>query len=118
MNQRIIPAYAGYTLILVSSFRSPEDHPRIRGVHAVSGLFILLTWGSSPHTRGTPSFRIGFAGLSRIIPAYAGYTYKRLPTFRIKKDHPRIRGVHGGQKATAKHYRGSSPHTRGTLLLR
>ena len=51
--------------------------------------------GSSPHTRGARP-RGGRGGVvSRIIPAYAGSTYRPGPLWHLSSDHPRIRGEHG-----------------------
>ena len=93
---RIIPAYAGSTHRLGCAGNFGRDHPRIRGEHA--GLVVgeplgadhprirgehyactvvtELGEGSSPHTRGAPcrSWRRWPPG--RIIPAYAGSTFR------------------------------------------
>ena len=49
---RIIPAYAGSTLMCPSVSQSPTDHPRIRGEHQSAMMTYLTLSGSSPHTRG------------------------------------------------------------------
>ena len=95
------------------SRRLSWDHPRIRGEH-----FDLVgggadDGGSSPHTRGARrrhrQSRLG----RRIIPAYAGSTFKSSPPTPPAKDHPRIRGEHAKtMPVTIRHF-GSSPHTRG-----
>ena len=134
----IIPAYAGNTisgttLVRANSGSSPHtrgtpwrvnpstcsqrDHPRIRGEH---------------RTHVTSLSRA-----TRIIPAYAGNTCFYPFRSRCTRDHPRIRGEHvsgGDQRAphrriipayagnthgnrSSRHrIRGSSPHTRGTLV--
>ena len=72
---RIIPAYAGSTPVSPTPARSRQDHPRIRGEHALhrdgvdvhSGIIPAYAGstspltdtqtapaGSSPHTRGAP----------------------------------------------------------------
>ena len=121
-----------------SSLLLSVDHPRIRGEHVrtpmaqiqCSGIIpayagstrkrdngLVLTTGSSPHTRGAPRAR--------------GVRH------RPHRDHPRIRGEHlqrrGGQRqlrgiipayagstsgsaTTAIRAEGSSPHTRGALI--
>ena len=117
--------------------RRTRDHPRIRGEHAADGADVaveggiipayagntdatggvrLSSPGSSPHTRGTPTCPVWCPGQTRdhprirgehhplavrvlravgIIPAYAGNTFYELNA--------------------AQGYKGSSPHTRGTL---
>ena len=73
--------------------------------------------GSSPHTRGArprcrrpPSDR-------RIIPAYAGSTSERRRRLPFGRDHPRIRGEHPQDDDVRVYYYGSSPHTRGALVV-
>ena len=95
-----------------------EDHPRIRGEHALA----LLLWrgeaGSSPHTRGARGRLSVGTPDSRIIPAYAGSTSDPPATTRRTADHPRIRGEHMLAMARFKWEGGSSPHTRGAHLRR
>ena len=69
--------------------------------------------GSSPLTRGKVPYRPLYACLARIIPAYAGKSLYFSFPWRIKRDHPRLRGekpLSGGPEGPA---RGSSPLTRG-----
>ena len=131
---RIIPAYAGSTWRRRRPGRGWSDHPRIRGEHLQQSMGAVDDVGSSPHTRGAPRLgRLG-AGPGRIIPAYAGSTWPRMPTSASRTDHPRIRGEHppwfidsrgwlaiipayAGSTLTKRpgrlDRRGSSPHTRG-----
>ena len=90
----IIPAYAGSTVLYSRNWTRVQDHPRIRGEHALA----LLLWrgeaGSSPHTRGAPRAGICMRLSIRIIPAYAGSTCRHQSTNATEADHPRIRGEH------------------------
>ena len=110
---RIIPAYAGSTLLDRGDGAGSEDHPRIRGEHLPKPPAKTGSVGSSPHTRGAPDQldvpRFDF----RIIPAYAGSTETAPCLTRSMRDHPRIRGEHGIPKIRATEITGSSPHTRG-----
>ena len=72
--RRIIPARAGFTVRAVRSGRALPDHPRSRGVYPIRWRCPRAPFGSSPLARGLPSGRSGLAGLSRIIPARAGFT--------------------------------------------
>ena len=90
---RIIPAYAGSTYISGPITGLPEDHPRIRGEHALAAG--------------------GDDGLGRIIPAYAGSTSSPASPTPSEPDHPRIRGEHWRTLRMLAMARGSSPHTRG-----
>ena len=71
--------------------------------------------GSSPHTRGAPSFTLMSAPLEWIIPAYAGSTAQRRGLHLGERDHPRIRGEHLSLPNVPGSMVGSSPHTRGAL---
>ena len=89
------------------------DHPRIRGEHTIDDRRRILTNGSSPHTRGARSKSSARRGRGRIIPAYAGSTYKVEGGKKLRPDHPRIRGEHLAVARSAAASPGSSPHTRG-----
>ena len=60
--------------------------------------------------------RLGLTGTPGIIPAYAGSTAAVAGNGCTYRDHPRIRGVHGGFIASIFLILGSSPHTRGPRL--
>ena len=49
---RIIPAYAGSTDPNRSFGEKMADHPRIRGEHVRGVNLLIVSDGSSPHTRG------------------------------------------------------------------
>ena len=49
---RIIPACAGSTLLVNNKEETVEDHPRMRGEHAVAMVLSGRKLGSSPHARG------------------------------------------------------------------
>ena len=95
--RRIIPAYAGSTMVRVWGVGAGWDHPRIRGEHQTRQWQNGRTLGSSPHTRGALEWPELDQTRRRIIPAYAGSTgvcpWPRKPT----RDHPRIRGEHASQ---------------------
>ncbi len=66
----------------------------MRGVHCdyMKEKFILK--GSSPHARGPQGFGQLYRATFRIIPACAGSTSLNAGLRDLKKDHPRMRGVH------------------------
>ena len=72
----IIPAYAGSTSPTGNRPPPPRDHPRIRGEHDGEGPVDGVQGGSSPHTRGARWRGPGRRSPGRIIPAYAGSTYR------------------------------------------
>ena len=109
----IIPARAGFTIVVVVGEFVAKDHPRSRGVYlASSGSPSALT-GSSPLARGLPGTR----GLSRvccrIIPARAGFTRAASRPASRRPDHPRSRGVYSSDVNHPLFGLGSSPLARG-----
>ena len=109
----IIPAYAGSTIHRRPHFRRRRDHPRIRGEHVPAVDPCCWGAGSSPHTRGAPSWRQLVAERCGIIPAYAGSTQYIVFSVTNLTDHPRIRGEHSPFSLPETMQTGSSPHTRG-----
>ena len=73
---RIIPAYAGSTSASGTKTRTRSDHPRIRGEHVVVSGRRNPSTGSSPHTRGARPLPRPRGVERRIIPAYAGSTFR------------------------------------------
>ena len=51
-HRGIIPACAGFTEVDVPARTIPQDHPRMRGVYALSIVSAMTSRGSSPHARG------------------------------------------------------------------
>ena len=113
----IIPAYAGSTGSCRPARPCREDHPRIRGEHQRPQVFHEGFGGSSPHTRGAREWSPQIGRRARIIPAYAGSTAPVGEHGAGIQDHPRIRGEHLVFLADGRTKGGSSPHTRGALLL-
>ena len=114
---RIIPAYAGSTEGVLDSAAQGADHPRIRGEHDSMTSSAIRAFGSSPHTRGAHELPNNVVGLDGIIPAYAGSTPHRGLEFGREGDHPRIRGEHRAFMPSWRRGDGSSPHTRGALII-
>ena len=110
---RIIPAYAGSTVLDSGDHDDVGDHPRIRGEHTPTRTETSGASGSSPHTRGARAEPDGTTSSHRIIPAYAGSTNALAFTWGSVADHPRIRGEHDGNRPASQEREGSSPHTRG-----
>ena len=110
---RLIPAYAGSTPPVCQRYVPHGAHPRLRGEHAAPPIVKPWPVGSSPLTRGAPK-RPDFAAVDTgLIPAYAGST-ARPPAAPISgQAHPRLRGEHIKEAATAAQEPGSSPLTRG-----
>ncbi len=93
-----------------------RDHPRIRGEHFTLISMLLLSAGSSPHTRGARRELYTAPFIWGIIPAYAGSTKGHKMGYIYARDHPRIRGEHYCLMAQLYAPSGSSPHTRGAHI--
>ena len=114
----IIPAYAGNTVSPPMGTRPRQDHPRICGEHVMCLCFLPPSVGSSPHMRGTLNPHVQLRPQSGIIPAYAGNTSSQCNGMSLSWDHPRICGEHSNSMGAITTIAGSSPHMRGTHLLR
>ena len=112
---RIIPAWAGNTELPSLISYSMTDHPRVGGEHSPSSSHSSQKVGSSPRGRGTPPRRGSSWFMLRIIPAWAGNTFRRWTSRSSASDHPRVGGEHliGTRGRHLKD--GSSPRGRGTL---
>ena len=73
---RLIPAYAGRTLALPLTNFATAAHPRLRGADEIIDAVDPATKGSSPLTRGGRLLRRLQLGNRRLIPAYAGRTWR------------------------------------------
>ena len=113
---RFIPAYAGNTIPSSARVFKVSVHPRVCGEHDLIYDLNKATKGSSPRMRGT----LGILHLGRrrmrFIPAYAGNTFRILPSSFCLPVHPRVCGEHIVQKSPEYRASGSSPRMRGTLL--
>ena len=112
-SSRIIPARAGFTHRWPARARSPQDHPRSRGVYTGVRFTNSESRGSSPLARGLhlPGGRGNVR--RRIIPARAGFTGVMNPLILESQDHPRSRGVYGLPCDHLDALGGSSPLARG-----
>ena len=115
--RRIIPAHAGSTIPGVGYELTTTDHPRSRGEHPKLWQPRHTPSGSSPLTRGAHTQREGAPGIVGIIPAHAGSTHPVLELRLRLGDHPRSRGEHWTTLEGTQTSQGSSPLTRGALLV-
>ena len=94
VQQRIIPARAGFTVESIFQGDCGSDHPRSRGVYENVIWENDRTPGSSPLARGLRLQRRRRGRRHRIIPARAGFTPETPAWGRPRPDHPRSRGVY------------------------
>ena len=99
-----------------TSLRSPRcaNYPRARGERRESSITSIVSYGSSPRSRGTPRELPKNGAVGRIIPAPAGNTTSKLPRRTETTDHPRARGEHTKIADIIKPEHGSSPRPRET----
>ena len=110
---RIIPARAGFTFSGIMSLGESTDHPRSRGVYALTVASDALHEGSSPLARGLlPGINLNIIVI-RIIPARAGFTVMTGRSVTSPTDHPRSRGVYQETDPDEGRLWGSSPLARG-----
>mgnify|MGYP001690869027 CR=1 FL=1 len=94
IEKRIIPARAGFTGRSMKGRPETWDHPRSRGVYAISCAPVTRVAGSSPLARGLPAQDARYRPYRGIIPARAGFTVLDAVCHRSVPDHPRSRGVY------------------------
>ena len=114
---RFIPAYSGNSAQGKARNLLRSVHPRLRGELAVVTAQRIVKSGSSPLTRGTRENSSPHEFHGRFIPAYAGNSNDHFRPLRNFEVHPRLRGELEDFTVTKSGCRGSSPLTRGTLLL-
>ena len=114
---RIIPALAGNTVFPVSCRFARWDHPRSRGEYYLGPQEDNQHLGSSPLSRGIPPAPTDSFVIAGIIPALAGNTLLSPTRSGLRPDHPRSRGEYTGPGGVVSDKKGSSPLSRGILLL-
>ena len=115
----IIPARAGFTILVPAPGRGHTDHPRSRGVYRGASSDSGPSIGSSPLARGLLEAQVRMIAPRRIIPARAGFTAREHDERISQWDHPRSRGVYANIDVEALAAAGSSPLARGlpTILI-
>ena len=113
LDERIIPARAGFTRRCRPREGGQRDHPRSRGVYETLDDYDAMTQGSSPLARGLRDLRRGEDARTGIIPARAGFTKTVNDRLSIQQDHPRSRGVYRLLPSALIFVAGSSPLARG-----
>ncbi len=73
-GRRLIPAYAGKTVVSPTGAGARAAHPCLRGENVIMAVIRGVIDGSSLLTRGKLADVLGFVARLRLIPAYAGKT--------------------------------------------
>ena len=113
LGDGITPAGAGKTLYLKLQTPRHRDHPRRCGENDVVHVCYHTILGSPPQVRGKLLIRLIRCVLSRITPAGAGKTGRRLRCLGFGQDHPRRCGENIQRKARNCINKGSPPQVRG-----
>ena len=92
-------------------------HPRSRGENTLRDAYSKGIKGSSPLTRGKLLRAINSAIDWGLIPAHAGKTVSSSPAATCSRAHPRSRGENVSPPGVRAPAQGSSPLTRGKLLV-
>ena len=93
-------------------------HPRSRRKNLSTRFVEWLMGGSSPLTRGKRGCRGHLDYRDGIIPAHAGKTACACYSHAYVRDHPRSRGENAARVTVVGFALGSSPLTRGKLVVR
>ena len=115
---RFIPACAGNTSSFANPWPQMPVHPRMRGEHQMPFNTRRMPGGSSPHARGTRRLSFPELPVRRFIPACAGNTHRPGTAHTVRTVHPRMRGEHMVSGSYVRHCCGSSPHARGTRVVK
>ena len=115
--RRLIPAHAGKTMPPTASLEAHRAHPRSRGENVGDFASGPGGQGSSPLTRGKrANAHRGFLTV-RLIPAHAGKTCPCRARLLVEWAHPRLRGENEYVPTNGDVLEGSSPLTRGKLVV-
>ena len=114
---RLIPAHAGKTISSSRMYQNDAAHPRSRGENLSVRSPVASDSGSSPLTRGKPSHQARRNRGPGLIPAHAGKTRCLSRSTKCLRAHPRSRGENQIDSSAGNKLPGSSPLTRGKLLL-
>ena len=113
----LIPTHAGKTAPYLRPISPYRAHPHSRGENQPRRAARLHVWGSSPLTRGKPGVP-GDSGQGHgLIPTHAGKTGAGHEYHDSCEAHPHSRGENGWASHPWRTDQGSSPLTRGKLLV-
>ena len=112
-GHRLIPACAGKTEENTLGCLWPRAHPRACGENPRSGQLARSRQGSSPRVRGKQPRCSHNPATTRLIPARAGKTDRRMGRTKTEPAHPRACGENSLTEVLPNERIGSSPRVRG-----
>ena len=113
---RLIPAWAGKTIIPIRLDEEYQAHPRVGGENARARRRARVDHGSSPRGRGKQAEPLLVQVFNGLIPAWAGKTSWTTSVFISPEAHPRVGGENEIDSLLGVQPYGSSPRGRGKLL--
>ena len=113
LQDRLIPARAGKTLLDVYYERHRAAHPRAGGENAARRVLRGTSRGSSPRGRGKRARQAVDPEYPGLIPARAGKTRSRSSPVLSSSAHPRAGGENTSPAGATGISQGSSPRGRG-----
>ncbi len=116
-DSRFIPIHTGNSHPLVRRRVTGPVHPHTHGELSDRICPSRISNGSSPYTRGTPFDADGFKNGRRFIPIHTGNSPEPVKEEPVQTVHPHTHGeLERGERGVVRRL-GSSPYTRGTLLI-
>ena len=112
---RITPAYAGKSRLLILWYQKNQDHPRLCGEKLDCYHTAIAYLGSPPPMRGKAEISAQHHLQRRITPAYAGKSRRRQPATGQMWDHPRLCGEKRKLSRLLIFSLGSPPPMRGKV---
>ena len=109
----LIPTHAGKTGFFGLRWNNDRAHPHSRGENGRVGVLGFPLVGSSPLTRGKPSWLEMMPSTGGLIPTHAGKTALYRTASGTRPAHPHSRGENRPSRITRVRATGSSPLTRG-----
>ena len=113
LGARLTPACAGKTSSTTSAAGASPAHPRVCGENAVLVTAVDEGEGSPPRVRGKLSAPSSSCRRTRLTPACAGKTARRLSEIVDNGAHPRVCGENANMLIRECWERGSPPRVRG-----
>ena len=109
----LIPAWAGKTRVCVVCSLVGPAHPRVGGENTATPCPSARSSGSSPRGRGKRSDPTQVRRACRLIPAWAGKTFRLILPPHVCRAHPRVGGENRRVGWPHQPRGGSSPRGRG-----
>ena len=113
VGNRITPAWAGKSIVLIIEPKVIEDHPRVGGEKLLAMKSRATFWGSPPRGRGKVAGNEIPGDVLGITPAWAGKSNGVFELCSGRGDHPRVGGEKTMKGVAECCEMGSPPRGRG-----